>query len=497
MGVKGARLTLSPKGKTYITVGHGGFYYRKNLSPSNVHTADSPRPQIAESQPPLEEIKTAAVEELLESSKGELVESLNKRARMFNPAVTLFVLVGICASFGVVDRLSGASTGDQFTLPDASSSTDVTRQANQTDEYALFLAHYGQPSKVTVTQAGRVVLRTALYEGAHLAVSFVPAGCADAYTFYEAHKGDVAPRRTPKGHKGKGHIPGPELPACVPPADNASTVVGYQDTSSSSAVDSSTAANLLSGMSSKSSVQPVVSTMQMGDATKQEPKNAPTLSSIGYNEQSLKSEQERLRDLAAIGHKDERTGIEFLCGAFLLLGPTVLVHRKNREKRTTQLVYDLSETAQAQQSDLNEAFEQLSTSRALWRVDSQAAISDWKRNAGAAYNVKREQIGVRRAVPPRVESNVVPVCIDLGKLRMFFLPDQVLYWQRGTFASIEYKDLTFEAGSTRFIEDQVQTPDSRQVGSTWRYVRKDGGPDRRFNNNRQLPIMLYGVVTVA
>ncbi len=55
----------------------------------------------------------------------------------------------------------------------------------------------------------------------------------------------------------------------------------------------------------------------------------------------------------------------------------------------------------------------------------------------------------------------------------------------------------FNAGSTRFIEEQRQTSDSNQVGSTWRYVRKDGGPDQRFNNNRQLPIMLYGVVTAV
>ena len=102
-----------------------------------------------------------------------------------------------------------------------------------------------------------------------------------------------------------------------------------------------------------------------------------------------------------------------------------------------------------------------------------------------------------KSCAPRVESNVVPICIDLGRLKMFFLPDQVLYWQGGTFASIEYKDLSFNAGSTRFIEDQRQTSDSQQVDSTWRYVRKDGGPDRRFNNNRQLPVMLYGVVTAV
>jgi hypothetical protein len=30
------------------------------------------------------------------------------------------------------------------------------------------------------------------------------------------------------------------------------------------------------------------------------------------------------------------------------------------------------------------------------------------------------------------------------------------------------------------------------VGETWRYVNKNGGPDRRFSFNKQLPVCLYG-----
>src|SRR5262249_54596000 len=34
--------------------------------------------------------------------------------------------------------------------------------------------------------------------------------------------------------------------------------------------------------------------------------------------------------------------------------------------------------------------------------------------------------------------------------------------------------------------------DAEIVGTTWRYVNKSGGPDRRFNGNSQLPICRYG-----
>ena len=39
--------------------------------------------------------------------------------------------------------------------------------------------------------------------------------------------------------------------------------------------------------------------------------------------------------------------------------------------------------------------------------------------------------------------------------------------------------------------------DAQCVGTTWQYANKSGGPDRRFKNNRQLPIMLYGRLTLT
>jgi hypothetical protein len=40
-------------------------------------------------------------------------------------------------------------------------------------------------------------------------------------------------------------------------------------------------------------------------------------------------------------------------------------------------------------------------------------------------------------------------------------------------------------------------PDAVQVDTTWQYVNKRGGPDRRFKNNRRLPVMRYGEVDLA
>ena len=36
--------------------------------------------------------------------------------------------------------------------------------------------------------------------------------------------------------------------------------------------------------------------------------------------------------------------------------------------------------------------------------------------------------------------------------------------------------------------------DAKQEGTTWTYANKDGTPDRRYNINRKIPIMLYGQI---
>ncbi len=44
------------------------------------------------------------------------------------------------------------------------------------------------------------------------------------------------------------------------------------------------------------------------------------------------------------------------------------------------------------------------------------------------------------------------------------------------------------------IETEGVPSDSKIVGRTWKYVNKKGGPDKRFKDNRELPIALYQAV---
>jgi hypothetical protein len=57
--------------------------------------------------------------------------------------------------------------------------------------------------------------------------------------------------------------------------------------------------------------------------------------------------------------------------------------------------------------------------------------------------------------------------------------------------AVSYGDLSVVINDKRFIEDESVPRDTQVVDHTWQYVNKSGRPDRRFNNNRQIPICLY------
>jgi hypothetical protein len=97
---------------------------------------------------------------------------------------------------------------------------------------------------------------------------------------------------------------------------------------------------------------------------------------------------------------------------------------------------------------------------------------------------------IRRASPPFLKTNVETISIGVGKQTMFLFPDRVLVYESGKVGAIGYDQLQISVSQTQFVEDSAPR-DARVVGQTWRYVNKGGGPDRRFANNRTLPICLY------
>jgi hypothetical protein len=187
------------------------------------------------------------------------------------------------------------------------------------------------------------------------------------------------------------------------------------------------------------------------------------------------------------------TGLPILAALGVMVFGLV-VHKRNTESRTSRLFYELDGAEQQKHSIVQQALGQLSQCQRIWRVEGESATFDRKRNAGASSLVRRTTITVGNLNPPRVETNVPVPCVNMGRSQLFFLPDVILYREGGRYGAVAYGDFRIEQGFTQFIESDAVPLDAAVVSHTWRYVNRNGGPDRRFNNNRQLPVLRLGVL---
>jgi hypothetical protein len=164
----------------------------------------------------------------------------------------------------------------------------------------------------------------------------------------------------------------------------------------------------------------------------------------------------------------------------------------DRHRRSVRVTLELSHPAQTIADVLSESFSELKGCDALWSIRAQAYTADWKRNAGATKLNERDRIWPKLTRPSCIRGSVIVPAIKLGNVELFFLPDSILAISKKSVAALNYRDLDFSHGATTFIEDGRVPRDALVVGQTWRFVNKSGGPDRRFNFNRQLSVCRYG-----
>jgi hypothetical protein len=160
------------------------------------------------------------------------------------------------------------------------------------------------------------------------------------------------------------------------------------------------------------------------------------------------------------------------------------------------LFYDMSVEGVRQFQKVRDAFAIIVQCDCVWRNDAEKRTDDWKRNAGASTLVTRSRIYPKVVdAGPGFESNVA-VGLCFGSSTLLLLPDGIAT-RIGDRYKLVGKTLGVHVGATSFREEEVSPRDGEVVGMTWQYVNKKGGPDLRFNNNRQIPIYRYGQVEIS
>ena len=181
----------------------------------------------------------------------------------------------------------------------------------------------------------------------------------------------------------------------------------------------------------------------------------------------------------------------------LTLFLTFMASYADMVRKTVVLMYDLEKDVEVTFGQFLERFAEIGDCQKIWNVDTLRTTGDWKRNAGATRLLKRTNARISFGCPSVIKTNIDIPCITGGKQNIYFFPDLILVMEGRKAGAVMYKNFSTDWDTTVFIETDGVPRDSQVVGRTWRYVNKKGGPDRRFNNNRQIPEVRYQTLTLS
>lgn len=188
--------------------------------------------------------------------------------------------------------------------------------------------------------------------------------------------------------------------------------------------------------------------------------------------------------------------LNFLFGGLciLLIPACVYLSRKDRERKTIELTYSIDEAVKQLHDQFLATFRSFSSIRKVWQKIRSHRTTNTKYHAGASELVSR--VGVSAIYNHKLPSsflktNVSVPCIHLRNTELYFFPERLILKQGNKFGATFYKNITVSSSPVRFIEEEGVAADATIVDHTWKYTNKSGGPDRRFSDNRQIPICLY------
>ena len=177
---------------------------------------------------------------------------------------------------------------------------------------------------------------------------------------------------------------------------------------------------------------------------------------------------------------------------------TTLVAYWEAKRRTIHITYDFEDENASRFKKIISAFNLLASNVSSWSLVDSRNISgthESKLNAGAGNLVNKTNAQIGTGNPPWVETNITVPTLKTRGQTLYMMPDGILVYDDRGVGFVEYDDVSINANTTRFIEEKPPS-DAKVVGKTWLHPNKNGGPDRRFSSNHEIPICLYGELKI-
>lgn len=98
--------------------------------------------------------------------------------------------------------------------------------------------------------------------------------------------------------------------------------------------------------------------------------------------------------------------------------------------------------------------------------------------------------------PLFVSANINIALLKLQHKQLLFLPDALMICENDTWKHIEYDKIIIQYADSSLVEKDCVPSDSEVLTYTWLHANKNGGQDKRYSDNYQVPVCAVGVVGI-
>lgn len=161
-----------------------------------------------------------------------------------------------------------------------------------------------------------------------------------------------------------------------------------------------------------------------------------------------------------------------------------------------KLDYEMDSCCKERYDYLIAIWDTLNKNKQIWQQTSESNVINSKYSAGVKSLIDRRKCKISRKCPYYIKTNIKPICLELKKKKLLFLPDKLLVITDSKVGAINYNDISISIDRISFTETESVPKDAKIINTTWLKVNKDGSPDRRFSNNQRLPVCEYGELII-
>lgn len=216
---------------------------------------------------------------------------------------------------------------------------------------------------------------------------------------------------------------------------------------------------------------------------------------------------ELIEEIKAQRKRNIRANIFLFISYFFIIGFFIKWFKKYTNQNKEELLYlqnqlqncfvkldhNIDPKLETTYQNLRSSFEKLTKCEKIWDMTSIVPVDRYATRSAASTSLTRQVVKFSFSGLDIIKSKYDAMFLqNVNGGNIYIYPAFLVIVDDKNFGLVDIREIDFNSKLQKFVEEEDVPSDALIIDRTWAKVNKNGSPDKRFNNNYQIPICLYG-----